>query len=303
MSLNSINTNTGALVALQSLNATNSQLQTAQNQISTGLRVAGAEDDGSIYAIAQGQRSQVSALGAVTDSLNRASSVLDVAVTAGQTISDLLNQLKSKALEASDTSLSTSDRSAINSDFKSLIGQIKNQVSNASFDGANLIATGGATIYALSGPSTGNKLSLAAQSLALGGANLTVTAGSSFHHRDPGLHPADADQHLDHQRQRRGGQAGHRSQLGHHQPRLRVQPERYADHGHRQPGGTPTWRPRARPLQALQTKQQLGVQALSIANSSSSNPAQPVPRLIKSTAAAAREGEKPPRAAVVSGHS
>ena len=117
MSLNSINTNTGAMVALQSLNSTNAQLQTAQNQVSTGLRVAGAEDDGSIWAIAQNQRGQVSALGAVTDSLNRASSVLDVAVTAGQTISDLLNQMKSKALEASDTSLSTSDRAAINSDF------------------------------------------------------------------------------------------------------------------------------------------------------------------------------------------
>src|SRR5579875_3147954 len=180
MSLNSINTNVGAMVALQTLNSTNSQLETAQNQISTGLRVSSAQDDGSIWAIAQGQRSQVSSLGAVTDSLNRASSVLDVAVTTGQTISDLLNQMKSKALEASDTSLSTTDRAAINSDFQSLIGQIKNAVSNASFDGANMISSNGITLYALSGPSGTNKLTLAAQSLALGGTNLTVTAGSSF---------------------------------------------------------------------------------------------------------------------------
>ena len=113
MSLNSINTNTGAMVALQTLDATNSALQMTQNEVSTGLRVGSATDDGSIWAIAQGQRSQVSALGAVTDSLNRASSVLDVAVTAGQTVSDLLNQMKSKALEASDTSLSSTDRSAM----------------------------------------------------------------------------------------------------------------------------------------------------------------------------------------------
>ncbi|WP_174301735.1 flagellin, partial [Caulobacter sp. S45] len=98
MSLNSINTNMGAMVALQTLDSTNSQLETAQNQVSTGLRVGSAKDNGSIWAIAQGQRAQVSALGAVTDSLNRASSVLDVAVTAGQTISDLLNQMKAKAL-------------------------------------------------------------------------------------------------------------------------------------------------------------------------------------------------------------
>ncbi len=180
MSLNSINTNAGAMVALQTLNSTNSQLEMAQNEVSTGLRVGGAEDDGSIWAIAQGQRSQVSSLGAATDSLNRASSVLDVAVTAGQTISDLLNQLKAKALEASDTSLSSTDRSAINSDFKSLIGQIKNAVSNASFDGANLIETGASPLYALSGPTGDNKLTLAAQSLALGGDNLTLSAGASF---------------------------------------------------------------------------------------------------------------------------
>ena len=180
MSLNSINTNVGALVALQTLNSTNAQLQNTQNQVSTGLRVASATDDGSIYAIAQGQRSQVSALGGVTDSLNRASSVLDVAVTAGQTISDLLNQLKSKALEASDTSLSSTDRSAIASDFTSLVGQIKSQVTNASFDGANLISSNGVTLFALSGPSGENKITLAAQSLALGGANLTLSAGSTF---------------------------------------------------------------------------------------------------------------------------
>ena len=180
MSLNSINTNTGAMVALQSLNMTNASLNKAQNEVSTGLKVAGAKDDGAIWNIAQSQRSQVSALGAVTDSLNRASSVLDVAVSAGQTISDLLNQMKAKALEASDTSLSTTDRSAINSDFQSLVGQVKNAVANASFDGANMIETGGATLYALSGPNGSPKLTLAAQSLALGGANLSVTAGSGF---------------------------------------------------------------------------------------------------------------------------
>ncbi|MGC1302323.1 MAG: flagellin, partial [Caulobacteraceae bacterium] len=91
MSLNSINTNVGAQIALQTLNSTNAQLENAQNQVSTGLRISSAQDDGAIWAIAQGQRSQITALGAVTDSLNRASSVLDVAVTAGQTISDLLN--------------------------------------------------------------------------------------------------------------------------------------------------------------------------------------------------------------------
>ncbi len=180
MSLNSINTNTGAMIALQSLNMTNKSLETAQNQVSTGLKIAGAEDDGAIWNIAQQQRSEVASVGAVTDSLNRASSVLDVAVSTGQSISDLLNQMKAKTLEASDTSLSTTDRAALNADFQSLISQIKTAVTNADFDGANMIKSGGTTLYALASPDNSQKLTLQAQSLALGGANLLVSAGASF---------------------------------------------------------------------------------------------------------------------------
>ena len=183
MSLNSINTNVGAQIALQTLNATNAQLNTVQNEVSTGLRIAGPQDDGAIFSIAQGQRSQVTSLTAVTDSLNRASSVLDVAVTAGQTISDLLNQLKAKALEGSDTSLSTSDRSALAADFSSLLTQIQTAVSNASFDSGNLISTNAPALVALSGPSGTQRLTLQAQSLALGdpnGALSTLSIGTTF---------------------------------------------------------------------------------------------------------------------------
>ena len=270
MSLNSINTNAGAMVALQTLNSTNSQLETAQNQVSTGLRVAGATDDGSIWAIAQGQRSQVSSLGAVTDSLNRASSVLDVAVTAGQTISDLLNQLKAKALEASDTSLSTSDRSAIASDFTSLIGQIKNQVSNASFDGANMIKTSGTTLYALSGPSGTSKITLAAQSLALGGGNLTLTAGSTF------TTATQASNLLTTINTSINNVNLAVSKLGTESNQVTTSLSFVSQLSNSLTTGIGNLvdadvAAESATLQALQTKQQLGVQALSIANSSSSN--------------------------------
>ncbi|MEJ0044278.1 MAG: flagellin [Rhizomicrobium sp.] len=92
----SVNTNSGALVALQYLNATQSQLTTTQNAINSGLKVASAKDDGSTYAIAQNQRGSVAGYSAVTDSLNRGSSAIDVALSAGQSISDLLIQLKTK---------------------------------------------------------------------------------------------------------------------------------------------------------------------------------------------------------------
>ncbi len=270
MSLNSINTNSGALIALQSLNSTNQSLETAQNQVSTGLKIAGAKDDGAIWDIAQSQRSQVSALSAVTDSLNRASSVLDVAVSSGQTISDLLNQIKAKTLEASDTSLATSDRAALNSDFQSLIVQIKNAVTNASFDGANLLVSGAPALYALSSPNSADKLTLAPQSLALGGPNLTLSATASFASATQASNLLTtiessitkvnlAVSKLGTEANQVTANLTFTSKLS---DSLTTGIGNLVDADVAAESAT---------LQALQTKQQLGIQALSIANASSSN--------------------------------
>ena len=178
MSVNSINTNTGAMVALQTLDATSQQLQQAQNEVATGLKVASASDNGAIWAIAQDQRSHITPLDAVTDSLNRAASTIDVGVSAGQQVSDLLNQMKSKALEASDASLDSNSRSALNTDFQSLLSQISEVVSNATFNGANLVASGATNLLALASAS-GGKLTIDAESLALGGTNIPSISSSS----------------------------------------------------------------------------------------------------------------------------
>jgi len=176
----SINTNGASLIALQNLNTTSTALQQTQQEISTGLKVSGPTSNGAIWAIAQNSRSDISALDTVTDSLNRAVSTVDVAVSAGQSISDLLNQMKSKALAATDTSLSTTSIAALNNDFVALRNQIKQIVSNASFNGVNMIKSGGTSIYALANSAGTSKLTVAAESLALGGTTLTVTASSSF---------------------------------------------------------------------------------------------------------------------------
>ena len=270
MSLNSINTNSGSLVALQTLNSTNAQLETAQNQISTGLRVASAQDDGALWDIAQGQRAQVASLGSATDSLNRASSVLDVAVTTGQTVSDLLNQLKAKALAGADTSLSTSDRTAIAADFTSLVTQIKSAVSNASFDGKNLISTGATAIFALSGPSGTSKLTLAARSLQLGGANLTLSAGSTF------TSATTASNLLTTINTSINNVNLAVSQLGTEANAVTTNLSFVSQLSSTLTQGIGNLvdadvAAESATLQALQTKQQLGIQALSIANSSSSN--------------------------------
>jgi flagellin len=78
----SVNTNYGAYVALQNLNATNKALQETQNRINTGLKVSGPKDNGAIFAIAEGLRADVQSLGAVTNSLDRATSSVDTAVAA-----------------------------------------------------------------------------------------------------------------------------------------------------------------------------------------------------------------------------
>ena len=270
MSLNSINTNTGAMVALQSLDMTNQSLEMAQNQVSTGLKVAGAQDDGAIWNIAQNQRAQVSSLGAVTDSLNRASSVLDVAVSAGQTISDLLNQMKAKTLEASDTSLSTSDRAALNSDFQSLVTQVENAVTNASFDGANMLVSGAPNLYALSSPNATDKLTLQAQSLALGGANMLVSAGASF------TTATQASSLLTTINSSITNVNLAVSKLGTEANQVTANLTFVSNLSDNLTTGIGNLvdadvAAESATLQALQTKQQLGVQALSIANASSSN--------------------------------
>ncbi|QTN20681.1 flagellin [Brevundimonas sp. AJA228-03] len=136
---NSVHTNAAAATALQNLSRTNDNLTSVQNRVSTGLRVQGAKDNSAIWAIAQSQRADIGALAAVKQSLDRATSIADVALSAGESISDLLNQMKEKVVAAKDVSLSTQSRSLLNSDFKALLRAISSAVENASFDGGNIL--------------------------------------------------------------------------------------------------------------------------------------------------------------------
>src|ERR1700755_235120 len=149
MLYNSVNTNVGAMTALQNLNATNQELSDTQTRINTGLKVASAKDNGAIWAIAQNQRATSQSLDSVKESLQRGSSTVDVALSAGESISDLLLQMKQKALAASDTTLDSNSRVALNDDFTSLRDQITKVVNNAEFNGANMIMAGGTQIMAL----------------------------------------------------------------------------------------------------------------------------------------------------------
>ena len=177
----SVNTNTGAMTALQYLSNTQAQMSATQTAISTGYKVASAKDDGATFAIAQNMRGQVAAYQSVTDSLNRGMSAVDVAMSAGQSISDLLTQMKAKALSASDKSIDTASRAALNNDFTALRDQIQTIVSNASFNGFNMLDGKTASISALANTDGTKSISVSAQTMALGsGAMSNITSTSNI---------------------------------------------------------------------------------------------------------------------------
>ena len=269
MALNSINTNAAAITALSNLMSTQTQLATTQNIISTGKKINSAKDNGAIWSIANTMSGKVSALDAVKDSLNRAQSTIDVAMAAGQQISDLLTQMKAKALAASDTSLDTTSRTALNADFTSLRDQITSVVSNADFNGINMVKSGGTTLAALANDSGTSKLTVAAEDLSLGGANVTLSATASFTTASTAsayiatinTDIANVNTALTKLGTGSNALASHLTFVSSLQNSLTTGISDLVDADMAKESAT---------LQALQTKQQLGVQALSIANSSTS---------------------------------
>ena len=170
----SVNTNTGAMIALQYLSQTQAALSQSQSAINTGLKVSGAKDNGAIYAIAQNMRGNVAGFAAVTDSLNRGMSSVDVAMSAGQGISDLLVLMKQKALSAADASLDTASRQAMNQDFVALRDQITTIVKNAVFNGFNLVDGSTNQITAMASSDGTRKITVSAQKLSLSSTIVTV---------------------------------------------------------------------------------------------------------------------------------
>ncbi len=270
MALNSVNTNNGALIALQNLNATNNELANVQGRINTGKKVASAKDNGAVWAIAQSQRGTSNALNAVKDSLQRGQSTIDVAIAAGESVSDLLLQMKEKALAASDTTLDSTSRTALNEDFKALRDQITKAVTNADFNGANMIKASGNTVTALANADGTSKITVAAQSLALGGANVTVAATASLSTATIAATMvttvSTSITNVGSALAKLG--TGSKSLESHLTFVGKLQDSLDAGVGNLVDADLAK---ESAKLQALQTKQQLGVQALSIANSSTSS--------------------------------
>ncbi|MET3667128.1 flagellin [Caulobacter sp. 1776] len=267
MPLNSINTNAGAFIALQNLNSTNSELQTVQQRINTGKKVGNAKDNGAIWAMAKNQTATANSLNAVKDSLQRGQSTIDVALAAGDTITDLLGKMKEKALAASDTSLNTASFSALKADFESLRDQIEKAATNAKFNGVS-IADGSTTKLTFLANTDGSGFTVNAKSLNLTGIGLSAAftftsaanAKSQLLQIDKAI--GTATNKLASLGTSSTGLDTHLTFVGKLQDSLEAGVGNLVDADLAKESAK---------LQSLQTKQQLGVQALSIANQSSSS--------------------------------
>jgi len=264
MPLNSVNTNSGAMIALQNLNTTNSELQVTQQRINTGKKIGNAKDNGAIWAMSKVQSSTAGSLNAVKDSLQRGQSTIDVALAAGDTVTDLLGKMKEKALAASDTSLNTASFNALVSDFTSLRDQITKAVTNAKFNGVS-IADGSTTKLAFLANSDGTQFTVSAKTISLVGLGLTAT--STF------ANAAAAKTMITTISNALGTATNKLASLGTSSTGLdthltfvgKLQDSLDAGVGNLVDADLAK---ESAKLQSLQTKQQLGVQALSIANQS-----------------------------------
>jgi flagellin len=267
MALNSINTNSGAMIALQNLNSTNAELQVTQQRINTGKKVGNAKDNGAIWAMAKNQSTTANSLNAVKDSLQRGQSTIDVALAAGDTVTDLLGKMKEKALAASDTSLNTASFNALVSDFNSLRDQITKAVTNAKFNGVS-IADGSTTKLTFLANADGSGFTVNSKTLSLVG--LGLTAGSTF------ATAAAAKTMITTVSNALGTATNKLASLGTSSTGLdthltfvgKLQDSLDAGVGNLVDADLAK---ESAKLQSLQTKQQLGIQALSIANQSSSS--------------------------------
>ncbi len=271
----SVHTNSSALVALQNLNNTNSKLSATQNRISTGLKVNGAKDNAATWAIAQNQRADTSALDSVKSSLNRATSISDVSLAAGAEISDIIVELKAKAVAAADPSASAESRKAYDDEFQSLLKSLQSFAENATFDGENILNGAVATnLEFLASADAQEKISLNRQDLTLAGLGLAADATATPAVAAPSLlNTADAEAALarveaalatsNSRLAELGAQAKqiekHNIFVGKLMDSLEVGVGNLVD--------ADLAKESAR-LQALQVQQQLGAQSLSIANQS-----------------------------------
>jgi flagellin len=134
--MTSILTNNGAMVALQTLQSINNNLTDAQNQISTGKTIGSAKDNSAVWAISKVMESDVAGFNAVSDSLALGEGTVDVALAGVEQISEILNDIKEKVVTATGENV---DHTKIGNEITQLTSQVTQIIAAAQFNGTNLL--------------------------------------------------------------------------------------------------------------------------------------------------------------------
>ena len=145
----SVHTNPGQMSALRALGKTNKLLQATQLRITTGLR-NGPKEDAATFTVATRLRGDISAMHSVKKSLDRGEAALNVAIAAGNSIKDLLVEMKGKVVQAAQASLDTLSRTSLHNEFVTLRAQINAITLSAEFQEINVVDNGAATVNILS---------------------------------------------------------------------------------------------------------------------------------------------------------
>ena len=142
--MSSILTNTAAMTALQTLQSTNSMMETTQARVSSGLRITTAADNAAYWSIAETMRSDNAALSTVKDALGLGAATVDVAYTALESVTSVVREIKTKLVAAREPGV---DRGKIQAEIGQLQEQLKSIAGSASFSGENwLQIESGATV-------------------------------------------------------------------------------------------------------------------------------------------------------------
>lgn len=300
--MSSLNTNAAAMTALQTLSATNKSLATVQNRISTGFRVSEAKDNAAYWSIATTMRSDNKANSVLQDNLGLGAGKVDVAYTAMNKAIEIVDQIKEKVLMAKTAS--AEDRAKIQSEISTYIAQLEDNISGANYAGSNILKTNSGTANAkltilssytrdAGGAVTTGKIEIAlsnvrlldtnatpagildgtntTSNIALTALNVTNLAGVSGADE-----AAKFDNLLTHVEKVLADLSTGASELGAAKKRIDMQMEFVSalqdaiDRGVGQLVDADMEKESAK-LSALQVQQQLGIQALSIANSNSQN--------------------------------
>jgi flagellin len=134
-----IHTNTGSMVAQAAFRQVSTNLDMVSKRVNTGFKVAGAIDDASTFAVAQGLRGDVKSIEAVNSTLSRGVGVGEVALASAETVSNLVQDVKAKITQMSNDSLTATERAAYEADLVALTDQITNAIGQANFSGKNVL--------------------------------------------------------------------------------------------------------------------------------------------------------------------